>query len=50
MKKADVSGLKHPKEVAVLNEVYMQAIIDEFNYNNRSEEFMHELVEVLAVL
>ena len=50
MKKADVSGLKYPKKVAELHKVYLQALIDEFNSNNRSEEFIQELIEVLASL
>ena len=46
MKKVDVPGLKYQKKVAELHELYKQALIDEFNSNNRSEEFIQELVEV----
>ena len=49
-KKVDVPGLKNPKKVAEVHELYMQALTDEFNLNNRTEEFIHELVEVLALL
>ena len=47
MKKAEVQGLKFPKQVNELHQVYMQALIDEFTLNHRSEEFIEELIEVL---
>lgn len=49
MYKVDVPGLKHPNQVTELHEVYMNALIDEFNSNNRSEEFINELVEVYII-
>ena len=45
--KVDVPGLKYPKKVAELHELYKQALIDEFISNNRTEDFINELVEVL---
>ena len=50
MKKANVSGLKYPNQVSELHELYKQALFDEFNSNNRSQEFIQELIEVLVTL
>ena len=50
IKKADVPGLKYPDQVAELHELYIQALADEFNLNNRTEEFLEELIEVLVFL
>ena len=47
-KKADVFGLNYPDQIDELHELYKQALIDEFNSNSRSEEFIQELIEVLA--
>ena len=49
MRKVDVPGLKYPKKVAEIHEVYKQALIEEFNSNNRTEEFIRELVEVVFI-
>jgi hypothetical protein len=46
--KVNVPGLKYPQQVAELHELYRQALIDELNANNRSEESIQGLMEVLC--
>ena len=39
-------NLNNPKQVADLHEMYKQALLDEFSANNRTEEFIKDLIEV----
>ena len=46
MKKVDVPGLKYPNQVIDLHELYIEALTEEFNSNNRPDGFLDELFEV----